>query len=274
MEAINNFFEFEIFNYNDHSLTIFELFSVVLIYLITHLIIRLISKGFYHRYKRKNLDKGSFVAILTLIKYVIWVISIAVMLEVVGINVTLLLAGSAALLVGIGLGLQQTFNDVLSGIILLFDQTVKVDDILEIDGDIVKITEIGLRTSKGIDVNQIIIILPNSLITNNKIINWSQQTKNTLFRINVGVAYGSDIDLVSQVLIESASEHSEVSLINRIECRLIEFGDSSIDFEVLFFSQNTFVIDKTKSDIRKKIYSKFIENDISIPFPQMDVHIN
>lgn len=274
MEAINNFFEFEIFNYNDHSLTIFELFSVVLIYLITHLIIRLISKGFYHRYKRKNLDKGSFVAILTLIKYVIWVISIAVMLEVVGINVTLLLAGSAALLVGIGLGLQQTFNDILSGIILLFDQTVKVDDILEIDGDIVKITEIGLRTSKGIDVNQIIIILPNSLITNNKIINWSQQTKNTLFRINVGVAYGSDIDLVSQVLIESASEHSEVSLINRIECRLIEFGDSSIDFEVLFFSQNTFVIDKTKSDIRKKIYSKFIENDISIPFPQMDVHIN
>lgn len=273
METITNFFEFELFHFGDHSLTVFELFSVVLIFLITHLIIWIISKGFYHRYKRKNLDKGSSVAVLTLVKYILWVISIAIMLEVVGISVTLLLAGSAALLVGIGLGLQQTFNDILSGIIMLFDQTVKIDDVLEIDGDIVKITEIGLRTSKGIDVNQIIIILPNSLITNNKVINWSHQTKNTLFRINVGVAYGSDIELVSKVLIESATEHPEVSHSNGIECRLIEFGNSSIDFEVLFFSQNAFIIGKTKSDIRKKIYRKFIENNISIPFPQMDVHL-
>ena len=273
MEAINDFFEFEIFQFSDHSLTVFELFSVLVIFLITHLIIWLISKAFYHRYKRKSLDKGSSVAAMTLIKYVLWVISTAVMLEVIGISVTLLLAGSAALLVGIGLGLQQTFNDILSGIILLFDQTVKVDDILEIDGDLVKIIEIGLRTSKGLDLNHIIIILPNSLITTNKVINWSHQAKKTLLRINVGVAYGSDIDLVEKVLIESASEHPEVSKTDLIEGRLVDFGNSSVDFQVLFFCQNVFIKEKTKSDIRKIINRKLIENNITIPFPQMDLHL-
>ena len=169
--------------------------------------------------------------------------------------------------------MQQTFNDFISGIILLIEGTTKIGDVLEIDGDVVLIQDIGLRTSKGLNRDDIVVIIPNSLITTNKVINWSHQTKRTRFRIKVGVAYGSDIDLVIKILEESALEHPDISDKNLIEARLSDFGNSSLDFELLFFSDNVFRIEKVKSDIRKIINRKFTENNIVIPFPQMDVHI-
>lgn len=270
---MNNFFEFEIFHFNEHSLTVFELVSVMIIFLVTKLILWIIRKALFHRTKLNKLDNGSTIALFQLIKYIIWIMAIAFMLESVGVKVTILLAGSAALLVGIGLGLQQTFTDILSGIILLFEQSVKVDDILEIDGDIVIIQEIGLRTSKGLNRRNIVVILPNSQITTNKVINWSHQTQKTLFSIDVGVAYGSDVDLVIKILENSALEHSEVFESDFLEARFVDFGNSSLDFQVLFYNKNIFFIEKVKSDIRKIINRKFIENNIVIPFPQMDLHL-
>ena len=190
-----------------------------------------------------------------------------------GIKVTLLLAGSAALLVGVGLGLQQTFNDVISGIILLSERSIKINDVLEIDSDVIKIQSIGLRTSKGLNRDDISIIIPNSLITTNKVINWSHQSKKTRFRIDVGVAYGSDVDTVIQILEESAFEHPDVTDRDHVEGRLAGFGNSSLDFQILFFSKNIFRISKVKSDIRRIVNRKFIENHITIPFPQMDLHV-
>ena len=273
MDTITNFFNFEIFHFNNHSLSIFEISSIAVIFMITKLILWLISKAIFNKTKLHNLDKGSAFSLFQIIKYLIWVIAIALMLEALGVQVTILLAGSAALLVGIGLGLQQTFNDILSGIILLFEHSVKVGDILEIDGDRVTIQEIGLRTSKGMNVRQIVVIIPNSLITTNKVINWSHQTQKTLFNIDIGVAYGSDVDLVIKTLEESAVEHLEFSECEFKEVRFVNFGNSSMDFQLFFYSKNIIGIEKVKSDIRKIIYKKFNENKITIPFPQMDLHI-
>ena len=186
---------------------------------------------------------------------------------------TVLIAGSAALLIGVGLGLQQTFNDIISGMILLSERSIKIGDILEIDGDIVKIQEIGLRTSKGLNRDQISIFIPNSLITTNKVINWSHQTKHNRFKIDVGVAYGSDVELVSRILEESAVSHEKVNTKDEVTVMLVDFGDSSLDFQLLFFSEEIFRIERIKSDIRKIISKKFDENNISIPFPQRDLHI-
>ncbi len=270
---INTILEYELFNFKQHSLTVFELVSILLIVIVTKLILWLINKALLQKTKIHKLDKGSSIAIFQLIKYTIWVLAITLVLETIGINVTLLLAGSAALLVGIGLGLQQTFNDVLSGIILLFEHSVKVGDILQIDGDIVKIQEIGLRTSKGMNVRQIVVIIPNSLITTNKVINWSLQTQKTLFSIDVGVSYNSDIDSVINLLEKSALQHPDVLESDLLEGRLVGFGKSSMDFKLLFYSQNIFFIEKIKSDIRKLIFKNFKENNISIPFPQLDLYI-
>ena len=273
LESLSRLLNFELIHYKDHSLTVFEIVSVVLIFFITRFLLWFIRKALLRYSKVHKLDEGTSFALYQLIKYMLWVIAVALMIEAVGGSVTFLLAGSAALLVGLGMGLQQTFNDFLSGIILLFEHSVKVGDILEIDGEIVKIQEIGLRTSKGMTRRQIVVILPNSLITTNKVINWSHQQEKTLFTIDVGVAYGSDIDKVAGILEASAASHPDIDKKDVLPVRFINFGDSSLDFQVLFFSEDIFNIEKIKSDIRKIIYKKFEENGISIPFPQLDLHL-
>lgn len=273
MESIRNVLEFEILHIGEYELKAYSLVSMLAILLITKIILWIIKKALYRKQKSRRFDPGNAYALFQIIRYVVWVIAAGLLLETLGVKVTVLIAGSAALLVGVGLGLQQTFNDFISGIIILAERTIKKGDILEMDGDIVKIEQIGLRTSKGFNRDDISIIIPNSLITNNKVINWSHQVKKTRFKINVGVAYGSNVELVLQVLKESALEHPEISDGNLVDSRFIEFNNSSLDFQVLFFSENIFRIDKVKSDIRKIINRKFIENKITIPFPQMDLHL-
>jgi small-conductance mechanosensitive channel len=271
METIKNFLELEVVHIGEYKLQVYTLITILGIYLITKLILFLIKKTIFSR-KNNKLDVGASYALLQIIKYIVWVIAIALILETLGVKLTVLIAGSAALLVGVGLGLQQTFNDILSGIILLSEKSIKIEDVIEMDGDIVKIQSIGLRTSKALNTDDVSIIIPNSLITTNKVINWSHQAMKARFRIDVGVAYGSDIDLVIKALEESAFEHSDVSDREATEARLVNFGNSSLDFQVLFFSENIFRISKVKSDIRRSISQKFTENKIAIPFPQMDLH--
>ena len=267
------FLDFELITLGKNTIRVYTLIAIVSIFLLTKLILWVIKKSLFRRSELRKLDRGNIYALYHIIKYVIWVIAIGLVLETIGVKLTVLIAGSAALLVGIGLGLQQTFNDVLSGIILLSEKSIKIDDVLEIDDDVVKIQSIGLRTSKGLNTDDISIIIPNSLITTSKVINWSHQTKKTRFRIQVGVAYGSDVDLVIKILEESAFEQADVSDRELTEARLVDFGNSSLDFQVLFFSKNIFRINKVKSDIRRNINQKFKENNIAIPFPQMDLHL-
>ncbi len=272
MEKINSFLQFEILSIGEYKIRVFTIVVIFLVFILTKLTVWLIKKALFRK-RTDDFDQGNAYAIFQIIKYFIWVISIGLILDSVGVKVTVLIAGSAALLVGIGLGLQQTFNDIISGIILLSERSIKINDILEIDGDIVMIQKIGQRTSKGLNRDEISIIIPNSLITTNKVINWSHQTKKTRFRISVGVAYGSDVDLVLRLLKESALEHPEITESNQVEGRFTDFGNSSLDFQLLFFSENVFRIEKVKSEIRKIINRKFIENKINIPFPQMDIHL-
>ncbi|AFU69690.1 small mechanosensitive channel protein, MscS family [Psychroflexus torquis ATCC 700755] len=273
MEDIEKILEFEIISIGQYNLKIISLFVIFLIIVVTKIVLWLIKRSIFRKKKLAKFNEGNSYASFQLIKYVIWVIAAGFILETFGVKVTILIAGSAALLVGIGLGLQQTFNDIISGIILLSERSIKIEDILEIDGDVVKIQEIGLRSSKGLNTDDISIIIPNSLITTNKVINWSHQTKKTRFRIDVGVSYASDVDLVLKILKESALEHSDIFEKDLVEVRLVNFGNSSLDFQILFFSKNIFRINKVKSDIRRIITKKFIQNKVTIPFPQMDVYI-
>jgi small-conductance mechanosensitive channel len=273
MEVINNFLDYVIFRVGKTEFTVTKLLTIILILTVTKLVIWLIKKGFNSSRRLGKIDRSSSFSLFQIIRYVLWIIAISLILETIGVSITVLIAGSAALLVGIGLGLQQTFNDFISGIILLIEGSTKIGDVLEIDGDVVKIQNIGLRTSKGLNRDEIVTIIPNSLITTNKVINWSHQSKKTRFRIDVGVAYGSDVNLVIKVLEESALEHPDIADKNLTEARLTDFGNSSLDFQLLFFSDNVFRIEKVKSDIRKIINRKFLENNITIPFPQLDLHV-
>lgn len=273
MDTIKNILGFELYTIGDFSAKIYNIVGILLIVIVTKIILWLIKKAIYKKRGVSKLDEGTTYAIFQIIKYIIWVIAIMLFFEVLGVKITFLLAGSAALLVGVGLGLQQTFNDIVSGIILLSERSIKINDVLEIDGDVVKISSIGLRTSKGLNRDNISIIIPNSLITTSKVINWSHQSKNTRFKIHVSVARGSDVDLVIRLLEESAIEHLNLLDKNLLEVRLLGFEHASLEFELLFYSRNRFRIEKVKSNIRIIINKKFNEHNVEIPFAQMDLHL-
>ncbi|MBK9417520.1 MAG: mechanosensitive ion channel [Flavobacteriales bacterium] len=220
--------------------------------------------------------KARLHSLRLLLTYLIWLVAIVSALRTLGIDVTYMLAGSAALLVGLGLGLQQTFNDIVSGIIILLEGTIRVGDVLELEGLVGRVTEIKLRTSTVNSRDGMNVIVPNHRFINENVVNWTHNNMVNRFRITVGVAYGSDEQLVHRVLKDCAERHAEV-ITNEPEkavlVRLIGFGDSSLDFELLFWSRNAFRIEQTKSDIRFAILKAFREAGVTIPFPQRDVHL-
>ena len=177
------------------------------------------------------------------------------------------------MLVGLGFGLQQIFNDFVSGLILLFEGTIKVGEVVEVEGIVGRVIRIGLRTSELETRDNIMMLIPNSMFTSEKVINWSHNLQFTRFRVKIGVAYGSDTKLVKNVLLACADEHTFITKKPQPRVRFREFGDSSLNFELLFFSDNMFRIESVKSDIRFMIDQKFRANDIQIPFPQRDLHI-
>ncbi|MDD3743918.1 MAG: mechanosensitive ion channel, partial [Lentimicrobiaceae bacterium] len=192
----------------------------------------------------------------------------------IGVNLNIMLAGSAALLVGLGFGIQHIFNDLVSGIILLMEGNVKVGDIVEIENNIVgRVTFIGLRTSKINDRNDITTIIPNSKLINEKVINWSNEQSATRFYVKVGVAYGSDVDLVTRLLIECTTEMTTIRTEPAPFVRFNDFGESSLDFQLFFWTDEAFLSEFIKSKLRYAIDARFREHNIQIPFPQRDVHI-
>jgi len=193
--AFEQILNYKIINFGNYYMTTEKLLVIILIIIITKILLYVIKRSLFKSKKIKPIDGGKLSSIVQISNYIGWIIAIVLILDVLGIQITVLLTGSAALLVGVGLGLQQTFNDMISGIILLLEGKTKVGDVLQVDNDIVMLKEIGFRTSAGVNRDDITIIIPNSKIINEKVINWSHQEKKTRFRIDIGVAYGSDVDL-------------------------------------------------------------------------------
>jgi small-conductance mechanosensitive channel len=273
VSSLNEFFNYVLLDFRGYTLYVWQVLLIVAIFVFTKLLLFSLKLGLKRIWKKRQVDRGTQYAIFQIIRYFLWVAAIVSMLQVGGVHLNVILAGGAALLVAIGLGLQTLFIDLVSGFVLLVEGTIKVDDVIEVDKDVVRVKRIGLRTSKVQNRDDIILILPNSQIANEKVINWSHNEFQARFRINVGVAYGSDVDLVMRVLAESAAEHPNCNKQLPPKARLRDFGDSSLQFELLFYSENLFRIEQTKADIRATITRKFKEHDIKIPFPQRDVHV-
>lgn len=224
-------------------------------------------------YRKNNINLGTQFAVNQLISYFVYVLTILTALHYLQVNMTVFWGGFAALLVGVGLGLQQTFNDLFSGLLLLFERGIEVGEVLEIDGIIGSLKKIGLRTSIIESLDNITIIVPNSKLVVNNVINWNHYDDKVRFKVNIGVAYGSDTALVKEILLETAREHSHITKRPNAFVRFTDFGNSSLDFELLFFSKKFMIIEDIKSDLRFEIDRKFREKGIEIPFPQRDVWI-
>lgn len=272
---MNGFFKRPIFSVNDFVLTPEKIIVVLLILLSTALILALIRKLLLRNQSLNTSEKGRRTSLFLLIKYFAWVTSIALCIELLGFQVTILIAGSAALLVGIGFGLQNIFNDFVSGLFLLFERTIKVGDIMEVGGVVGRVVQINLRTSVLHSRDGFDIIIPNHKFISDNVVNWSLQTFTRRFSVSVGVAYSSDVDKVRDVLLACSKEIEQISQDehNKPSVRLQDFSDSSLQFELMFWTEEIFRVEQLKSRLRFIIINAFRKEGITIPFPQRDVHL-
>ena len=269
---LQNILEYEFLKVGEYSLQVYHVFAIISIFSIV-LILHWSLKRYLLKTITDKVKKSRTSALLQLSKYFLVIMASAASFEIIGIDVTFLIAGSAALLVGLGFGIQSIFNDVVSGIILLFEGTVSINDIVEIEHLKGKVTHIDLRTSKILTIDNLTIVVPNSKLTSENVINWSHNRESTRFSINIGVAYGSDLAKVKRILESVAAQHEEVQTMKMPEARFTDFGSSSLDFKLLFYSFEMFRIEKIKSDLRFEIDRRFRNEGVTIPFPQQDLHI-
>ena len=276
MKPIKTILEFKLIELDDFTLSVYNLLLVLLIFFavkgITHSIDLLIKKRL-EKDGATDLTEGRSKSITQIFKYIVYVLGFFIMIKSLGINIDLILGVFAALGFGVGFALQDVFKDLISGIIILFEGNVSVGDILEVDGLIGSVKEIKLRTSLIRTRDGVYMVIPNSRIVNEKVINWTTNNTITRFHVSVGVAYGSDVEKVKDLLLKSAHENNMVTKRPAPVVFFTDFGDSALMFELLFWVTNTWEINMIKSDLRFKIDQLFRENNIQIPFPQRDVHL-
>lgn len=250
-----------------------NIINAIIAFFFIRIILWIILQLMIGYYKRKEMDSGSQYAINQLIKYVIYVALILTVIQALGFNLTVVWGGAAALLVGFGLGLQQTFNDLFSGIIIMIEGSVHVGDMVRVKGEIGKVTKIGIRASEVRMRDDAELIVPNSHLVMDSIANWNHSDQKARFLIKVGVAYGSDTELVKKILLEIVVKHEKVINSPKPFVRFADFGNSSLDFELHFWTFDVFGVLNTQSDLRFEINKAFREHKVEIPFPQRDLWI-
>lgn len=251
--------------------TIGNLIVLLIAIVLTSIILKLIRKVVTRKLPIE--DKNKFISVFQFIKYVVYVLVFMFTLDFSGVNMNVFFTASAALFVGIGFAMQTFFQDIISGILIILDQSLHVGDIIEVDNKVGQVKEIKLRTTRVVTRNDRVMVIPNHKFMTETLFNWTQNTATNREQVNVGVAYGSDINLVKKILEDCARNIKGIDEQEGITVLFNDFGDSSLDFSVYFYVLNGMESPKIQSDLRFKIDGAFRQNNISIPFPQRDIHV-
>jgi len=269
--TIKGFLSFRVIDTEDIHISIGTLLSIVIVIFLVSFLLKLI-----HKFVTKKLpeeDKNKFVSIFNFLRYLLYIFIVVIVLHSSGVNLTVLLTASAALFVGLGFALQYLFQDIISGIMMIMDQSLHVGDIIEVDGKVGRVFEIRLRTTRALTRDDKVVVIPNHIFLTDSIYNYTQNHKMTRESVKVGVAYGSDVDLVRQILEQVVKDHEGVLKNPKPFVLFEDFGDSALLFSINFFIRDSFADPKIKSAIRFAVDAQFRKNHITIPFPQTDVHI-
>lgn len=271
ISVVKSFLAYPLYSSEKISITtgtlLLIIFSCVFAYYLLKLIRKLITA------KLPLEDKRKFVSIFKFTNYVVYILVIIAVMSSSGIDLTVLLTASAALFVGLGFALQHLFQDIISGILIILDQSLHVGDVIEINGKVGKVVDIQLRTTRAITRDDKIVIIPNHIFLEEVVYNFTQNHKTTRETVTVGVAYGSNTRLVEELLLRSVDEQKGVLKNPKPNVIFKDFGDSSLVFDINFFINDSFSDPRIKSEVRFRIDNLFRENNISIPFPQRDIHI-
>lgn len=212
--------------------------------------------------------------ISSLVRFTIVIISIFITLAIWGVDLTPIITSASIISAVILLAAKDSISNFFAGFSIILDQPYKIGDYIDLDNaERGEVVEIGLRSTRIKTRDDVLIAIPNSIIANSKIINESAPVKLFRVRIPIGVDYSSDIDLVEKVLLEVANTSSNIVFDPLPRVRFRGFGDSSLDLELLCWVREPALRGLTIHELNKEILKQFRVNNITIPFPQRDLHI-
>lgn len=272
MNKIIDFFNYPIRLGSEISFSVGSLIIIFFVFILTRFLLKLSKRLLLYRMDEDTQYK--FRSIFTFFNYFVYLIVILITFDNIGVNVTAIFAASAALLVGVGLALQTFIQDIISGIFIIADKAVHVGDIIDIDGQIGKVENITLRTTRAVNIDNKVLIIPNHKFLTSILYNWTENGVITREHIKLSVAYDSDVNVVQQLLIDCAAQHKQVLKKPVPSVLLKDFGDNALIFQLFFTINKSFIAEKVKSDIRFSILAAFDKNKIEIPFPQRTLWVN
>lgn len=262
------------------SLSFMDVITILIIFAISRFLVNVFRIYIEQRFKdSEDFDEGTRFVYVQLAKYVVYTFAVILSLQVLFDNLSFLLTGSAVFLGALGFGVQNIFKDMVSGVILLFEGTIKVGDIIRViqpstgEEMIARVLKINVRTTKIETRDGNTLIIPNSTLTQEHVENWSFSSELARFKIQVGVSYGSDTELVKELMKQAALSHPEVKKTEPVIVRMTDFGDNALEMELLFWADQTWQVEIHKSDIRFEIDRLFRQHGVTIPFPQRTLHV-
>ncbi len=274
LKKIGQIIDYPLFYINQKPISLTSIIVGIIFLLIFYFISRglrkLIKNKIFPKYK---LDEGIQLAILRILHYLVIGLGIILGVQFIGLNLTSLAVVFGLLSVGIGFGLQNIAANFVSGLIILFERPIKIGDRITVGEVLGDVENISLRATHIRTIDNVSIIVPNSEFISSRVINWSHRDPKIRLHVPVGVAYGSDIHLVIRLLLEVAQNHPEVLKTPEPKVWFKEFGNSSLNFELLAWIPDPKRRPDVISDLNIKIDDTFRKNNITIPFPQRDLHI-
>jgi small-conductance mechanosensitive channel len=268
---IIEFINYNFINGENVKISLLDLMLLFLAITATSIVLKLIQKLFSK--KLPVADKKKFNSVFQVVKYIVYLFVIVLMLNATGVNVNVFLTASAALFVGLGFALQTFFQDIISGVLIILDQSLHVGDIIEVDGRVGLVQEIKLRTTIVVTRNDRVMIIPNHKFMDDTLFNWTQNNSSNRESVSVGVAYGSDVRLVEKLLHQAVDSVEGIVKGGTVKVTFDDFADSSLNFSVHFYVIHGMQTPGIQSEIRFRINDLFAENNISIPFPQRDLNV-
>lgn len=275
LNRINEVLAIPLFSAGDTPITIWTLVSLIILTLLLFVVSGLLKQLLVTRLlSQSTVDLGVRIAIGSIVRYVVISIGLIVIFQSVGIDLSTLTIVAGALGVGIGFGLQNITNNLVSGLILLIERPIKVGDRIEVGSVTGDVVNISLRSTTVVTNDNIAIIVPNSEFVSNSVTNWSYTDRSVRFNFEVGVSYRSDPELVRRLLIQVAGQHPGVLKDPKADAMLQGFGDSSLNFILRVWTrQYSTTPGVLRSELNFMIWNIFKEHGIEIPFPQRDIHI-
>jgi small-conductance mechanosensitive channel len=246
------------------------LLALVLLWLATTLV-RLLQRRIE---RSKSLTPSVRLLITQITRFTLILVAILIAIQSVGIDLTAFAVFSGALGVGIGFGLQKVVSNIISGIILLTDRSIKPGDVIEVTGAYGVVNSLGARYASVVTRDGVEYLIPNEELIANTVVNWSFSNRRVRRRLKIGISYDSDVELAMSLCMEAASETDRVLQDPRPNCLLVGFGDSSVDLELRFWIEDPEQgVANVSSLVLLAVWHKFKEKGIEIPFPQRDLHL-